>query len=224
MDFCASLAPWLNARVAAVTHSPLRTGSSVRRRARRISLHASAPRSAHASAPKTGEIARPTRIPTTPVGWPSVNPPQWTPLVPAATRDAPTSPPTRACDELDGSPNHHVSRFHAIAAVTAAPTAVTVASAGNSTTPPTVSATAVPTSSGPAKFPAAARISACPGRAARVATSAAIEFAESWKPLVRSNANVSRSPGAGQPPSFSPRGKRRWVRIAVEVQGIEACR
>ena len=28
---------------------------------------------------------------------------------------APTSPPISACDELDGSPSHHVNRFHAIA-------------------------------------------------------------------------------------------------------------
>ncbi|KDE97148.1 hypothetical protein Y900_028090 [Mycolicibacterium aromaticivorans JS19b1 = JCM 16368] len=55
------------------------------------------------------------------------------------------------------------------------------------TTPPTVSATAVPISSGPAKLPAAATASACTGVAARVATSAATEFAESWKPLVMSN-------------------------------------
>src|SRR6187455_3544607 len=30
----------------------------------------------------------------------------------AAARQAPQSPPTRAWEELDGSPNHHVSRFH----------------------------------------------------------------------------------------------------------------
>src|SRR4051812_39129818 len=34
----------------------------------------------------------------------------------AAARHAPQRPPTSACEELAGRPNHHVSRFHAIAA------------------------------------------------------------------------------------------------------------
>jgi hypothetical protein len=33
---------------------------------------------------------------------------------------APTNPPTRVCDELDGKPIHHVTRFQIIAANTAA--------------------------------------------------------------------------------------------------------
>ena len=34
---------------------------------------------------------------------------------PAATKVEPMMPPMRACDEDDGSPNHHVARFQAIA-------------------------------------------------------------------------------------------------------------
>src|ERR687885_761646 len=45
---------------------------------------------------------------------------QSTPFSPDCTSAAPTSPPISACDELDGSPNHHVSRFQAIAPSSAA--------------------------------------------------------------------------------------------------------
>ena len=41
------------------------------------------------------------------------------------------------------------------------------------------------------KFPAAASTRAKTGRAARVATSVAIEFDASWKPFVNANANAS---------------------------------
>src|SRR6516225_8070566 len=37
----------------------------------------------------------------------------------AAAIQAPHSPPTSACDELEGSPNHHVSRFQKMAATRA---------------------------------------------------------------------------------------------------------
>ena len=36
---------------------------------------------------------------------------------PAAAIAAPTTPPISACDELDGSPYHHVTRFQAIAPI-----------------------------------------------------------------------------------------------------------
>ena len=41
-----------------------------------------------------------------------VTPVQFTPAVPSAARPAPIRPPNSACDELDGMPNSHVSRFH----------------------------------------------------------------------------------------------------------------
>jgi len=41
--------------------------------------------------------------------------PKFTAPAPAATIVAPINPPNRACDELDGSPSSHVSRFHRIA-------------------------------------------------------------------------------------------------------------
>lgn len=41
-----------------------------------------------------------------------VTPAQLTPARPIAASPAPIKPPNRACDELDGIPNSHVSRFH----------------------------------------------------------------------------------------------------------------
>ncbi len=41
--------------------------------------------------------------------------PKCTAPAPAATTTAPMRPPNRACDELDGRPRSHVSRFHRIA-------------------------------------------------------------------------------------------------------------
>ena len=38
---------------------------------------------------------------------------------PAFETPAPMRPPTSACDELDGSPHHQVSKFHAIAPLSA---------------------------------------------------------------------------------------------------------
>src|SRR5450756_2975467 len=35
-------------------------------------------------------------------------------LLPAAARHAPHNPPTSACDELEGRPNHQVRRLHTI--------------------------------------------------------------------------------------------------------------
>jgi small neutral amino acid transporter SnatA (MarC family) len=57
--------------------------------------------------------------------------------------------------------------------------------------PPIVSATAAPTTNGPAKLKTVAITMAWRGRAARVATSAAIALAASWIPLVAANASAS---------------------------------
>ena len=47
-------------------------------------------------------------------------------LVPSAASAAPTTPPIRAWDELDGSPYHQVIRFHVIAPIRPANTIVGV--------------------------------------------------------------------------------------------------
>ena len=57
---------------------------------------------------------------------------------------------------------------------------------------PTVLATAAPKRSGPSRLKTDAIKTAGSGRATRVATSVAIEFAASWNPFVRANANAMR--------------------------------
>ncbi len=57
---------------------------------------------------------------------------------------------------------------------------------------PTVFATAAPKKSGPRRLKTEAMATAGRGRAIRVATRVAIEFAASWKPLVRAKANAMR--------------------------------
>ena len=65
------------------------------------------------SIPRSGEITMNATILITPLAI--------TESGPELTIAAPTSPPTRVCDELEGNPNHQVIRFHIIAATSAAP-------------------------------------------------------------------------------------------------------
>jgi hypothetical protein len=129
-DFCASLPPWLNASHADVSHC----ARSTRGFTRVVTLWSprSAPSSIAQAAPRpsTGEIASPTRTPITPTGRPPPpTPPQLIAPMPASTTPAPTSPPTKAWLELDGSPRHQVTTFQATPAVRAAPTTGTVCAA-----------------------------------------------------------------------------------------------
>src|SRR5262249_26373459 len=61
---------------------------------------------------------------------------------PAFATPAPASPPMSACDELDGMPNHHVIRSHAIAPASAANTTGVQMILGRLTPLPIVVATA----------------------------------------------------------------------------------
>src|SRR5919109_1678476 len=108
---------------------------------------------------------------------------------PLETNAAPTSPPISACDELDGSPSHHVARFHAIAPTSPANTTVVVTAPASTIPEPTVAAT-FSEMNAPAKFRTADRPTAKRGDIARVDTEVAIAFAVSWKPFVKSNASA----------------------------------
>src|SRR4051794_8397006 len=130
----ASFAPWPNASSAELTHWLHRIGRSISWVARRNEKRETRLPTNPVTNPNAGEITnakkmRPTVLhPTEPV--------------PSATIVAPTSPPTNAWVELDGSPRHHEKVFHTSAPVTPAPTTATTWSAGTSMTFPTVSATA----------------------------------------------------------------------------------
>ena len=108
-----------------------------------------------------------------------------------------------ACDELDGSPDHHVSRFQEIAPNNAASTVVVVASPESMIPLPTVLATAVVTKA-PARFAAEAMSTAIRGDNARVDTDVATALAVSWKPLVKSkpSATTITSTSKTSPPTF----------------------
>ena len=139
-----------------------------------------------------GAIARASSTPSTPTGVKPSRPPQFTAPVPPSRSAAPTSPPMSACPELDGIPSRQVPVFQITEAVSPAPITATVCDGGSVTMPASVSATAVPSSSGPTTLPTVASATAGPGRAARVATSAAIEFAASCRPFVSANASAAR--------------------------------
>ena len=87
--------------------------------------------------------------------------------------------------------------------------------------PPTVSATAVPARIGPKIVKTAATATAVAGRIARVATGAAIEFDESWNPLVTSNATASTTTttSATTPPLLTRAVSSLRARVGTSWRG-----
>ena len=111
---------------------------------------------------------------------------------PALAIAAPAYPPTRACDELVGRPTHQVIRSQRIAP-TRPPKITAEATMARSIMPrPIVEATAVPKPKAARKLKAAAQNTAWPGVSTRVETTVAIEFAASWKPLMKSNVSATK--------------------------------
>jgi hypothetical protein len=98
-------------------------------------------------------------------------------------------PPINACDELEGMPKNHVTRFHAMPPMRPAKTTVNVIAPG-STMPSAIVAATASDRNAPAKFRAAEIATAILGRSAPVAIDVAIAFAESWKPFVKSKASA----------------------------------
>src|SRR5208283_3000862 len=112
-------------------------------------------------------------------------------LLCAAARHAPHNPPTRACDELDGIPNHQVKRFQRMAAIRAQIRTSDVATFGSTRPEAIVLATALPMKA-PTRLVTAASATACRGVSTLVATTVAMELAVSWKPLMYSNTNATK--------------------------------
>src|SRR3954468_16151940 len=96
-----------------------------------------------------------------------------------------------ACDDDDGRPQYQVSRFHAIAPTR--PARITCGSISSMWMRPLpiVFATAVPKRKRPMKLKAAAQTTATEGESTRVETTVAMEFAESWNPLMKSKMNAT---------------------------------
>src|SRR3954454_5810258 len=120
-------------------------------------------------------------LPSTPS--PSIAP------APFAANIAPTTPPMSACDELEGSPARHVTRFHTIAPISPAKTIVSVISPV-STMPLAIVAATCNDRNAPTKFRIDAPPTATRGGSARVEIEVATTWAVSWKPLVKSNASA----------------------------------
>src|SRR5881398_2717645 len=139
---------------------------------------------------------------------------QRTPFEPDWTSAAPTRPPISACEELDGRPNHHVRRFHAIAPKSAASNVCCVARFASISPFATFFATAVVTKA-PARFATAATRTAVRGVRARVPTEVAIAFAVSWKPFVKSNASATATTTTKRT-SFTPRAS-----AVLDQDGLE---
>src|SRR5579871_5216682 len=113
----------------------------------------------------------------------------WIAPAPAAAHAAPTRPPIRACDELEGSPSHHVIRFQVIPPISAANTTVVVV-ADVATIPLAIVVATLSEMNAPTKFRQAENATATRGGIARVEIDAATALAVSWKPFVKSNASA----------------------------------
>ena len=105
---------------------------------------------------------------------------------PAPAIPAPMRPPMSAWLLDEGMPKYQVMRFYAIAPRSAARLMGRVTGKGSITFFPMVVGTATLNMNAPAKFQNAARRTAVLGLRTFVATTVAMEFAESWKPLMKS--------------------------------------
>ena len=105
---------------------------------------------------------------------------------PPCAAPAPMRPPTRAWDELTGSPIRIVMRFQRMAESRAAIMTLSVMAAGSTIPLPMVLATAV-VRNAPRMFMNAASVTAAPGDRTLVETTVAIAFAQSCQPLATSN-------------------------------------
>src|SRR5579859_4460252 len=153
---------------------------------------------------------------------------------PWAAQAAPTKPPIRACDELEGSARRQVVRFQTIAPIRAENTTVVVV-AWVETMPLAIVVATRSEMKAPAKFRSAEKTTASRGGIARVEIVVATAFAVSWKPFVKSKAsavkittiNSTSLIGAGgyyprrpeTPPAWRrPRRKRRRLGLRAEPQ------
>ena len=111
---------------------------------------------------------------------------------PAFIIPAPANPPIKACELLEGIPNHQVSRFQQIAPINA-PKITAASTTSAATMPvPTVCATWSPKNKNAMKLKNAAQITAYCGRSTRVETTVAMELAASCSPFKKSNASATK--------------------------------
>src|ERR1700722_14103755 len=126
------------------------------------------------------------------------NPCHLTAWPPAAAMVEPTTPPISACDELEGIPKNHVSRFQAIPPARPAKTTVSVTSLV-STNPLAMVAATLKERKAPTRLRTPDIATATRGDRAPVAIDVAMALPVSWNPLVKSNANAVMTTSANTP-------------------------
>src|SRR5262245_6346785 len=111
---------------------------------------------------------------------------------PALATAAPDNPPISAWEELEGMPPYQVIRFHAMAPTRPARTTPASITSGWTIPLPTVRATFTPKPKAATKLKKAAHTTAWLGVSTRVETTVAMEFAASWKPLMKTKTRATR--------------------------------
>src|SRR3954453_9995956 len=119
----------------------------------------------------------------------STSPEPITALDPSAANAEPTTPPISACEDDDGSPKYHVSRFQKIAPMRPAKTIGSVIMSAL-TMPLAIVAATASERNAPTKLSTEDSPTATRGDIARVEIDVATAFAVSWNPLVKSNASA----------------------------------
>ena len=151
-DFWASLAPWLKASAADITHSPPTTGRSQRRVARRQTRRMQRITTRPPRAPSGGETASAISAPSTPTGWHAVHASPEDGAGPALGQRRPDQPADQRVARARRQPGRQVIRFQATAPARPEPITAAATDGSTVTIPPIVSATAAPTSSGPSRL------------------------------------------------------------------------
>ena len=190
--FCASLPPWPSEYSPADTSCSRRNQPSMRSGDWCRKIHDTAIRvSAPSRKPSSGDSTMNASVGQMPDIIRCDAPPR--PIT------APTMPPISACELLDGMPNHHVTRFHAIAPTSAPKITCWSTNAGSTMPLPTVAATLRWKIQIATMLKNAANSTAVCGLSTPVDTTVAIEFAASWKPFMKSNSTASTTRKATRP-------------------------
>src|SRR3954454_22478 len=184
MVFCASLPPWPSEYSEAEANCRMRKARSTAKGVERTEAQETIATSTIASRkPTSGDSTMAITV--------LDNPLQTTAERPALATPAPNKPPINACDEDDGMPSAHVTRFQTMAPTSAAKITWASTIAGSMMPVPMVWATCSPNTMKATKLKNAAQNTAYCGRSTRVETMVAIELAASCRPFRKSNSSAT---------------------------------
>ncbi|EAU62856.1 hypothetical protein STIAU_8438 [Stigmatella aurantiaca DW4/3-1] len=191
ITFCASFVPWLKEKMADDTSCSRRNHAST---LSGVCLRTVQMLPSIIAVPNTRPIIGESTMKAAIFAIPEPTSP-WNPSTGTV---APIMPPASAWDDEDGNPHHHVSRFHTMAPISAEKMTISTAEGpaarniSKSMMPlPTVLATCTPPPKAAMKLKNAAQATARFGDSTRVDTTVAMEFAASWKPLMKSKTSAT---------------------------------